>query len=245
MGWTSFSKTVLSVSPPTLLIDRELIPGECPRVEGSSFRHLFRARRLAMGDALRVVDGRGRAFEARVESVSRTVATIALGRAAESLEPDFDLEILVATPRLERATILVEKATELGVSAVRFFTSERTPREYAERNLERLRRVAGAAVEQCGRSRRPLVDGVHPWSRLGSMVEKRQMRWVLSPGGGLWANRTGARSGVVIVGPEGGLSQSELEELEGLGCRVVDLGPRILRVETAALAAAALCLLPR
>lgn len=200
---------------------------------------------MALGDALRVVDGQGRARQAEVESVARTEATVVLGDIAESLESDFDLELLVAAPRLERATTLVEKATELGVSAVRFFASERTPREYGLRNLERLQRVAGAAVEQCGRSRRPEVDGVHPWSDLAALVMKKQHRWVLAPGGLAWPNTVCGTSGVVIVGPEGGLSDSEIEQLEALGCSSIDLGPRILRVETAALAAAALCLLPR
>ncbi len=233
------------MSLPTLLAAHDLSSLERLTVEGDDYRHLFRARRLAIGDALRVVDGQGGAREARVESVTRSEATIVLGGEVQTLEPEFDLELLVAAPRLERATILVEKATEIGVSAVRFFASERTPREYGERNLERLRRVAEAAVEQCGRSRRPEVDGVHPWSRLESMLVGKQCRWVLSPGGEPWRGRPKGRSGVVVVGPEGGLSDREIEQLETLGCRSMDLGPRILRVETAALAAAVLCLLPR
>lgn len=233
------------MSLPTLLVERDLSSIEHLTVEGEDYRHLFRARRLAVGDALRVVDGQAGAREAKVESVTRDEATIALGGEAETLEPDFDLELLVAAPRLERATLLVEKATEVGVSAVRFFACERTPREYSERNVERLRRVARAAVEQCGRSRRPRVDGVHPWSCVESMVVGKPCRWVLSPGGEPWGGRPKGRSGVVIVGPEGGLSDREIDELEALGCRAIDLGPRILRVETAALAAAVLCVLPR
>lgn len=223
----------------TLLLEPETFAGESARVEGAEYRHLFRARRLAIGEPLRVVDGRGAARWAEVIHVDRRHAELRLVGAAPSHEPEHALTLLVAALRPERASWLVEKATELGVVAVRFFASERTPRHYGAGMLERLRRVAHAALEQCHRARLPELSGVHGWEEVARLLSGIDDRWLLDPNpvaGGL--RRVGA-TGVVVIGPEGGLSLDESRELGALGCTAVSLGPRILRVETAALAACA------
>ncbi len=134
--------------PEDLALDRV-------EIEGSSYRHLFRARRLATGVRLRVVDGRGRARWAEVERVERRLAILALGDPAPDHEPAYRLELVVATLRSERASWLVEKATEIGVRRIRFVATERTPRRYAAASLERLHRVAAAVMEQCHGARPP------------------------------------------------------------------------------------------
>ena len=212
-------------------------------VEGNAYRHLFRARRLAVGAALRVVDGQGRARWAEVARVERRRAVLALGDDAPANEPAYRLELLAAALRPERASWLVEKATEIGVTAVRFLASERAPRRYGEGSLERWRRVASSAVEQCHRARRPEVTGVHAWEELPELTAGLDELWVLDPAGGTWAAPQAAR-GAVLVGPEGGWTVAEREELERLGAQPVTLGARVLRVETAALVAACRLLLP-
>ncbi len=229
----------------TLLLPPELFAGERAPVEGEAYRHLFRARRLAAGDRLRVVDGRGGARWAEVEAVDRRRASLRLLGPAPANEPAYGLELLVATPRRERASTLVEKATEIGVAAVRFVASERSPRELGPGTLERLGRVAAAALEQCGGSRLPAVTGVHPWRELPALLAGSPDRWYLHPaaeGGTGWGERRGAR-GAILVGPEGGWTEAEAAELEALGCRPVALGERVLRIETAAVVAAGALLL--
>lgn len=231
----------------TLILDPESFAGAEAAVEGEAYRHLFRARRLAVGDRLRVVDGAGAARWAEVSAVDRRSGRLRLGEPAPSGETAYRLELLVATPRKERASWLVEKATELGVAAVRFVASERTPRSLGRGSRERLLRVAAAAVEQCGRSRVPEVTGVHAWEEVPGLLEGLPERWVLDPaaaaGGGLGAGEGGG-AGAVLIGPEGGWSDAEAAELRSLGCRPVHLGERVLRVETAAVAAAAMILIP-
>lgn len=218
-------------------------------VEGDAYRHLFRARRLARGDRVRLVDGHGRARWAEVAAVDRRRAVLVLGGDAPSNEAARSLELLVAALKPERAAWLVEKATELGVAAVRFLESARTPRRYGSGNLERWRRVAAAALCQCHRARLPEVSGVHAWDEVPELLGRAAESWYLHPGereppdspspSGVRGER-----GAVLVGPEGGWSAAEAAELEGLGARPVALGPRVLRVETAALAAAVRFLLP-
>ncbi len=222
----------------------ELI-GERTEITGAAYRHLFRARRLAEGARLRLVDGHGNACWGEVVWVGRDRAEVALGEAAPANEPAYQLELWVAALRAERASWLVEKATEIGVTAIRFIATERTPRKYNTARLERLRRVAAAAVEQCHRSYLPEIEGVVPWDDLPALFarEGEVDYFVLDPEShpGAWSIDSGA--GVVLVGPEGGWSPGERSQLAALGCTPVGLGPRVLRVETAALAAAARLLL--
>ena len=231
----------------TLIVDPESFASDEALVEGDAYRHLFRARRLALGDRLRVVDGAGAARWAEVGGVDRRSGKLRLLDAAPSNEPGYRLALLVATPKPERASWLVEKATELGVAAVRFVASERSPRSLGGGSLERLRRVAAAAVEQCGRSWVPEVSGVHGWAEAPALLDDLPDRWFLhtdSPAADPddpW--RRAGEAGAVLIGPEGGWSDRESEELRALGCRPVWLGDRILRVETAAVVAAAAILL--
>src|SRR4051794_33507657 len=101
----------------TLLTDPARFDGAELRIEGEPYKHLFRARRLAVGDRIRVVDGAGRARWSEVARIDRAAASLALGGPAPDNEPELRLELLVPTLRPERASWLVEKATEVGVSA--------------------------------------------------------------------------------------------------------------------------------
>ena len=227
----------------THLTDAEDFTGDEIEISGSRYRHLFRARRLAAGELLRVVDGRGAARRGEIVHVDRHTARVALGGPLPSNEPTYSLELVVAALRGERVSWLVEKATEIGVHAVRFLATERTPRDYGAGRLERLRRVAEAAVVQCHRARTPEITGVDPWQRLSELLASAEDRWVLD----LAATdpSAGARgaSGAVVVGPEGGWSDDERRQLEELGCVPMSLGERTLRTETAAVVAAARWLL--
>ncbi|MEM7355626.1 MAG: RsmE family RNA methyltransferase [Acidobacteriota bacterium] len=226
----------------TLLVSPEAFDQERIEVEGDDYRHLFRARRVAVGERLRAVDGQGRARWAEIDQIDRRRASLMLGPTAPANEPAYALHLLVAALRSERASWLVEKATELGVYSIHFIATERTPRKYAPASLERLQRVAAAALQQCHRSRLPDITGVEPrdtWiARLQDTA--RTDRYVLRPEAESPASQTTERTaGLVLVGPEGGWSATETNELEALGCRGLSLGDRILRIETAAIAVAA------
>jgi 16S rRNA (uracil1498-N3)-methyltransferase len=210
-------------------------------VEGEAYRHLFRARRVPVGAEFRVVDGQGQARWGKVARVDRASARVALGEPAPSNEPSFRLELLVPTFRPERASWLVEKATEVGVSAVRFLNSERAPRTFGDGTIERMLRVAVAAVEQCHRSLVPEITGPHPWEEIDRFVADG--RWFLDPQGALGGWGTLGTSGALLIGPEGGWAPEEREQVLANGWLPVGLGPRILRIETAGLVGASMLLL--
>lgn len=226
----------------TLLVEPGMLEAEEARVEGEAYRHLFRAARLAVGDALRVVDGEGRARWGRVTRVDRRVGVVALGEPAPAREAPVPVEVLVAPPRPQRASWLVEKATEVGVSAIRFIAAQRSPRDYGAGQVERLRRIARSALEQCGRSRLPEISGPHNLDDLPGLLAPLAERWLLEPEGEAPGLAAARQPSALLVGPEGGWTQPERRALAGLGCLPVSLGPRILRVETAAVVGAVLLL---
>jgi 16S rRNA (uracil1498-N3)-methyltransferase len=230
----------------TLLVDAAVFVLPEVKVEGDSYRHLFRARRVEAGETLRVVDGRGRARWGKVARVDRTSAAVTLGDVAPSHEPTFRLDLLVPTCRLERASWLVEKATELGISGVHFLNTVRAPRDLGEGSLGRLHRIAVAALEQCHGSRLPEITGPHSWRALAGLITTAgPRRWFLdTEATGTDWGEAGGETGALLVGPEGGWDPGERRDLLAAHWRPVHLGERVLRLETAALAGAALLLLP-
>ncbi len=226
-----------------LLVTPAELTGERVVVEGEPYRHLFRARRLARDERLRAVDGAGRARWAEVVALDRRHAELRLLGEAPAHDPERRVELFVAAPRPERAAWLVEKATELGVFAVRFVASERAVRGVDGKSLERLRRVAGAALEQCGGARLPELSGPHSLDELSRWTATCTDRFLLDPRAAEALSKGGSSAAAVLIGPEGGWSDGEVDELAALGATAVSLGERVLRVETAAVAAASLLLL--
>jgi 16S rRNA (uracil1498-N3)-methyltransferase len=191
-------------------------------VEGDAYRHLFRARRIGVGERLRVVDGEGRARWGEVIQVGRTAAMVELAEPAAPNEPRLHLEVLVATLRPEPASWLVEKATELGAAAIRFLNTERGPRSFGASTADRLRRVAVAAVEQCHRARCPEVTGPHPFAEVEALAASADRRWLLDPAATAQAFNSATPLSAspvesLLVGPEGGWSPAELETLDASG----------------------------
>jgi len=226
----------------TLLVSPEQLDLATTEVQGDTFRHLFKARRLAVDAEIRLVDGHGRAHWSKVLEVGPTSARLQIGNEAPAHEPCVRLELLTPVLRPQRLTWLVEKATEVGVAAIRLIHSERAPRRCGAQTLQRLSRVAAAAVEQCHRAVVPEITGAHGWSEIPAVLETSEERWLLEPGE---TERSGVEPGTsvaVIVGPEGGWTESETEFLLSLGCRRIGLGPTVLRTETAAIVGSALLL---
>lgn len=207
-------------------------------VEGADYRHLFRARRLKVGDRVRLVDGRGSARWSVVGEVTARRAVLRVREAAPVFEPHRRVALFVAAVRPERAAWLVEKATELGLRELQWFVSERTSRSWPERALERQRRVARAALEQSGGAWLPEIGA--PVALGEAKIESGSV--VLHPGAGTALPAVAGSAEALVVGPEGGFSEREIADLAARGAVPAHLGPRVLRTETAALAALAVAL---
>lgn len=224
-----------------LFVDRALGLGDLVELPAGPLRHV-QVRRLQPGDPLVLFNGHGGEWRAQVRAMGRQSVQVEL-LAHEPIERELDLEVtlLVGMPANERMDWLVEKATELGVSALQPVQCERSvlrlSGEREQRRRAHWQALAVAAAEQCGRTRVPRLHAVRPLPQALQALAARTQRWLLSPGAERPAARPrGAVPLVVLSGPEGGLTPAEEGAARGAGFAAVGLGPRILRAETAPLA---------
>jgi 16S rRNA (uracil1498-N3)-methyltransferase len=228
----------------TLVISGEEIRRDEVVVAGRGYRHLFRARRLRGEEPVRFVDGAGFARVGRALEVGSEKASFVLGEQAPANEPARHVELLAPAPKASRLAWMVEKATEVGVSAIRLIHTERAPRKLGRAALDRLGRVAIAAVEQSQRSVVPEITGVHPFDEIESLLEPLSERWLLEPTAPPDPAGSGDSRAALLVGPEGGWTSTEIERLMAWNCRPVGLGSTTLRIETAATIGCAMLLVP-
>ena len=211
--------------------------------------HLLHVMRAKRGDEVVLFDGTGCEFRARVESLARaTVELAVLERSEVNRELPFALTLGVALPKGDRQKWLVEKMVEVGVNRLVPLHTERGVAQPVEQALERLRKSVIEAAKQCGRNRLMEIAAPQSWIDYLSAAPADSRRYVAHPGGepgiGLLSLSTeqsvmAASDAWLAIGPEGGLTDEEIDLARRAGWQPIDLGPRILRVETAALALAA------
>ncbi len=215
--------------------------------------HLAKVLRARAGDELILFNGDGREFNGAIEAVrgSRVAASVGESRQMNRESP-LSITLVQCIPRGDRMDFIVQKATELGVARIVPVLSQRSvvrlDKSQAESKANHWRAVAVSACEQCGRNRLPSIEAAQPLlSYLGESAPGTQLRLVLepesAPHGSAAAQDPGAAAGSelveaqIAIGPEGGFASDELEAFRVAGFSQVGLGPRILRTETAAIAA--------
>jgi 16S rRNA (uracil1498-N3)-methyltransferase len=220
----------------------ELGPGEYA-LTGSEAHHLATVRRFAPGDRVVLFNGDGHDYPAEILSVGkRSVALNVLAREPAGRELPFPLVVACALPKGDRADFLVEKLTELGATRFVPLVTARAVVQPKASVVEKFGRAVIEASKQCGRNRLMAVDPPRKWADFLALPDLPAARLVLHTGPGLTALRAGgSRDGFALaVGPEGGFAPEEVSAALAKGWAAATLGPRVLRVETAAIAAAAL-----
>jgi 16S rRNA (uracil1498-N3)-methyltransferase len=225
-------------TPPACIIGHHL------RIEGEEYTHIVRVMRKRTGDTIRVVDGVGNAYDATIDQMEKhALLGVVTAHHVRLHEPPFHTTLAVCLLKNPaRFDTLVEKATELGVSA---FIPLQTVRTVARQpKTDRWQSIALAAMKQAGRC---MLPAVHPVSTLDDALTRA------APGThlillhetvdhprlsdlGPW----GPSPVLIVIGPEGGFTEEEVQKAVGAGCVTAGLGERRLRTETAAIAAAAL-----
>ena len=210
--------------------------------------------RMQPGDALTLFDGAGGEYEATIERMGRSDVSVTVGvHHPVEREATRAVHLAVGMPANERMDWLVEKATELGVASIQPLATAhgvlRLSGERAEKKRAHWGAIAIAACEQCGRNRVPVIHPVRSFSGNSGWIDAQQgegavARFVLSLAEGTQgieaasaAHAPDNRDVRVLSGPEGGLSAAEEQEAIARGFAPVTLGLRVLRAETAALAA--------
>jgi 16S rRNA (uracil1498-N3)-methyltransferase len=224
-----------------------LTAGSRATIAGDAANHVARVLRLRPGDLLTLFDGSGGEHAARIEEIRRGAVIVTVGdRAPADRESPLRLTLAQGVSRGERMDWVVQKATELGVMRIVPVLTERSVVKLDARQSQRKRAhwqaIAVAACEQSGRNRIPEIGtplGLHEFLHA---ADARAARLLLSPAGSERLDDLQAPAGAVtvLIGPEGGLAEAEQHAAIAAGFLAVRLGPRVLRTETAALAALAL-----
>ena len=228
-------------------VDDKLGNGSEIRLAADAAHHAGRVLRLETGAAVALFDGRGGEFEAHITRMERGEVWVKTG-AHHDVERESRLEVVLVQGLSsgDRMDFTLQKAVELGVSAIQPVATERSvvklKDERAQRRVEHWQRLVISACEQCGRNRVPAVAPVLEFREwIATLVANDDTRLLLAPGADLALGELPAPPGriVLLAGPEGGLAPTETQIALSRGFQGVRLGPRILRTETAALAALA------
>lgn len=216
---------------------------------GTEAHHLLHVLRAKPGLEVLLFDGQGTEHLAVVTQVRRTEVVLrVLERRHVDRELAVSLDLAVALPKGDRQRWLVEKTVELGVTRLLPLRTERSVAQPVEQALDRLRRAVVEASKQCARNRLMRIECPRDWQSLLADEPRASLNIVAHPGSntsseGLINTLRGLAPGSRVcaaIGPEGGLTEQELEQALTMGWTAVDLGQRILRVETAAIALASL-----
>lgn len=238
-------KTRIFVAPEHLTADRAVLTD-------AGYHHVRHVLRFKPGDEIIVFDGAGRECYGVLELYQGETAVVRiLGDAGRSTESALDLTIAPCLAKGKKIDLVVEKVIELGADRVCVITSERSvgrlSADQALDRVERWRRIAKSASEQSGRSVIPVIERIRTFEEFVSQKPEDVLGILFATG----AERSSAATlrqrfpdvtrVMVIVGPEGGFSDKEVELAQSHGFVTVGLGPRVLRTETAAIVAAAVC----
>ena len=217
--------------------------GDRAVLEGDEARHLTRVLRAKVGDTVSLFDGRGREWPARVAAIGRD--RVELDAAEPTVDPApvaIPLTLAVALPKGDRQKWMVEKLTELGATRLIPLETTRGVAEATASAQARLERGVIESCKQCGRNTLMEIAAGRPLERLLAEVPAGACVVIAHPGGRLLDAATmppTATAMIALVGPEGGFTDEELGTADRAGVIRISLGPRILRVETAAIALAA------
>ncbi len=223
-------------------------------LDGQEAQHLLKVMRAKPGDQVELFDGSGWQWQARVEEIRRNDATLQIVSSAEvSREPSIALVLGIALPKGDRQKWVIGKLVELGVHRVVPLITENGVAQPVEKAIVRLRRQVIEASKQCGRNR--LMEITAPQHLSEFLSQTYPNCWIAHPPSapgaeelefaGSEALDITAGEAAVAIGPEGGFCEAEVDQALAAGWSLLELGARILRIETAAMAVAARMLLGR
>jgi 16S rRNA (uracil1498-N3)-methyltransferase len=232
---------------PRLFFPEKLAPGALIDLHPHAAHHAARVLRLAAGDVVRLFNGDGGEWDARIAAIRKSGVSVRVGaRSEQNVEAALRVVLAQSISSRERMELTLQKAVELGVAQIQPLETQRSVvrlrGERADRRVEHWQNIVIAACEQCGRNRVPRVlpiEGLADW--LGTLPhDGGALRMLLSPAATVRLRELPAPSEVLLLaGPEGGLAPDELALAQACRFQAVRLGPRILRTETAPLAAMA------
>src|SRR5947209_11592517 len=216
-------------------VNSPLMPGPV-QLTGAEAHHLARVRRFKSGDQISLFNGDGREYVAIIQSLSRGAVVVEIASASEPVrELPCRLEVAAPLPKGERAQFLIEKLTELGVTTYVPLRTARSIVDPGQGKQQKLERYVIEASKQCGRNVLMAIKPPEDWAEYCRRTDLPAERILAQPGG-TPLEAVPVTDMAVAVGPEGGFVEHEILSAQAAGWRPARLGPRTLRIETAAVA---------
>lgn len=216
-------------------------------------KHAAQVMRMQPGEEFYAVDAAGQRFLAEFESLSKAACSAVLKETLSDNEAPVRITVYQGLPKAEKMELVVQKLTELGAACLVPVKMERCVVKLDEKDgkkrQERLSKIAREAAKQCKRGGCLEVEAPQTWKQLREQMQAHDLLmvpWEDAAGYGLAAAHAefpDAKDIGIVIGPEGGMSEAEVAAIEEIGAKQITLGPRILRTETAALAACAMAML--
>lgn len=229
---------------PRFFVPSSGFDGDLVKISGDDAFHIARSLRMAVGDELTVCDMHGAQHTCRLTRIRDDECECEILATEEGkTEPPVEITLFMGYPKGDKLETVIQKAVELGASKITPFESSRCIKrpkaDRAEKQLLRFSRIAEEAAKQCGRSRLPTVDGALSFSEMLAEAAKHDVTLFCYEGDGarslkdVLSELGEVKTVAVVVGSEGGFSLDEARKAGESGAVIVNLGPRILRCETA------------
>ena len=221
----------------------EKVHGNQHIFEGNDARHIARSLRMKTGDKLTLCDSRGMDYECEIAAVTEdTVHLNIVSWSPSTSEPSIHVKLYQGLPKSDKLEWIIQKAVELGVTEIVPVVTARSIAkvdEKADKKRERWQKIALEAAGQCGRGIVPVVRSPLTWKQAIAELQKEQVITFYEGGGKPLSQilKQDQKDCSIIIGPEGGFDLTEIEVLQDIGAKIATLGPRILRCETAPIAA--------
>ena len=223
---------------PRVYIAEQLSPDSTIELSPETSHYLLKVLRMNEGRELIAFDGCGGEYPATISSATKKIATISTGeKVNEHRESPLNTHLAIGLSRGERFDWVLQKATELGVTSITPLFTERTEVKLTgdrlQKKYEHWKQISISACEQCQRNFLPILNNATHFSDYIA-TESSELKFVLHHRSDQSLSEYGTPDSVsLLIGPEGGLSEEEIQQAENSGFRHLTLGPRILRTETA------------
>ena len=229
-------------------INSELFKNKKVIIEGEEFHHLANVMRARVGDKVCLFNGNGNFYFGEITQINKKNAEILINNAQKSQnEPKINLTIYQALAKGDKLSLIMQKITEIGASELALFESDFCDVKSNTGKQERLDSISISAAKQCGRASLVKSTGIFNIKQISEMIKNYDAFYVAyeaedgaTLAGSLIENIKKLNNVAVMIGAEGGFSEKEIELLKSNGAKIVSLGNRILRTETAAIVCAGL-----
>lgn len=213
-------------------------------IEGENYRHISRSLRMKTGDNLTLTDGKGNDFEARITDITEAFVEVDILKCEKGeTEASVRLHLYQGVPKSDKMELIIQKFTELGGYSITPTKTDFTVSDISGKEDKKVARWQKIALEGAMQSKRSFIPIIKSPEKFKDAIQNAPgAKLLLYEGGGIPIKELikGCEDISVFVGPEGGFSEKEVNFAKEKGARIVTLGKRILRTETAPLAAAAI-----